>query len=114
MFIKCYYCELAFRKELYLQQHLINNYTCNYKRKKMLVNISNKNNINNKTNNIKNDIIVEKLHQSKLNRLKNRSELKKIQSTITFSEDVNNNINTICNQSARRLSDILKFNLTTF
>ena len=113
MLIKCYYCELAFREELYLNQHLINNYACNIKRNKMLVNMSNKNNINNKinnkTNNIKNDIIVDKPHQSKLNRLKNRLELKKIQSDrINLSKDADDNINIICNQSARRLSKILK------
>ncbi len=115
MLIECYYCKLAFRKELYLQQHSINNYTCNYKRKKMLVNISNKNNKINKINNIKNDIILDKPHQSKLNRLKNRLELKKIQSNATtLSEDVDTGINIICNQTARRLSEILKINLTTF
>ena len=109
MLIKCYYCELAFREELYLNQHLINNYACNIKCNKMLVNMSNKNNINNKTNNIKNDIIVDKPHQSKLNRLKKRLELKKIQSDrINLSKDADDNINIICNESARRLSEILK------
>ena len=134
MLIKCYYCEIAFRNELYLQQHFINSYLCNNKRNKInnkintvnnkinnIVNnkINNKinntvnNTVNNKINNtvnnkINNTVIIEEVHQSKLNRLKNRSQLNKIQSDIiNFSKNADDDINIICKEAVRRLSEIL-------
>ena len=119
MLIKCYYCELAFRGEIYLQQHLIHNNNCYNKHYKMLlINYNNSKNNNSEYNNseynnsefnITNNENVKEIHKSKMNRLKNRLELKKIQSnTITLPEDVDTGINIICNQTARRLSEILK------
>jgi hypothetical protein len=77
----------------------------------MLLQINDINYDYNYDNNINkiNNKIIDKPHQSKLNRLENRIEINKILSdTISLSQDVDNDINIICNESARRLSEILK------
>ncbi len=115
MLIKCNYCELAFRDKFYLKQHLIHNYKCSYKHNKVLLQINdtqynyNYNYDDNFDDNINKNKIIDKPHQTKITRLENRIELNKIQSnTITLPENVDTNINVICNESARRLSEILK------
>ncbi len=109
--MKCNYCELAFRDEFYLKNHLIHNYKCSYKYNKALLQINDTHYNYNYDDNYNDNInkIIDKPHQTKITRLENRIELNKIQSnTITLSENVKTNINIICNESARRLSEILK------
>jgi hypothetical protein len=110
MLIICYYCELSFREELYLKQHFIHNYACSIKRNKILLKINDKNHDKNHDKNYdKNHDINITCNQSKLNRLENRLKINKIKSDIiNFPKDIENNINIICNETARRLSEILK------
>ncbi len=118
MLTKCRYCQLAFRDDIYLKQHLLYNYKCSTINNRSLLQINDTqyncnynydDNYDNYDDNINKNKIIDKPHQTKITRLENRIELNKIQSnTITLSENVETNINIICNESARRLSEILK------